>query len=208
MAESEDLLWFVTTWESGWKDSHNIWEFERIELLRKRNSSLQPLGWVNIDLVPNDLTGERYDIVGVRIRNEDTAWFQKFGCRVQAFRTEFVVTKRSQKLAHQNVALDVSLKHAHISCKKCHSIFEFLFYDHVSQGHNGIWVFVKSYNTDLNLRLLSCLERFANEWTATSTKIHDCYFLILYQDFLLISAWNWFRLQESTILLFIEVSLV
>ncbi len=82
MAERENLLWFVTAWESGRKYSHYIWQFKWIELLRDGYSCLQTLRCVEIYLVPNDLTGERDHIVGVWIRNEDAAGLQEFGSRV------------------------------------------------------------------------------------------------------------------------------
>ena len=101
-------------------------------MLRNWDSSLQTLRGININFVPNDLTGERDDVVGVRVRHENTAGLQELGSRVQALRAEFIVTEGPKQLAHQDVSLDVSLEHAHIPSEESHPILKVLLNDHVS----------------------------------------------------------------------------
>ena len=95
MAECENLFSLFSTWVSCWKDSHYIRKFEGEELLGDWDSCLETLRSIGIDFIPTNLTGERHHIIRVRIWNEYASFFQEFWCGIQAFWTEFIISKRS-----------------------------------------------------------------------------------------------------------------
>jgi hypothetical protein len=109
MTECEDFFGLFTTRICSWKDSHHVGQFERVELLRDWDSCLQTLRSISIHFIPTYLTGERHHIVSVWVWNKYSALFQELRCGIQAFRTEFIISKRSKQFTHKNISLNISL---------------------------------------------------------------------------------------------------